>query len=81
MLWEAQSRAFDEGDIKGALQLWKPLEELRDAIYAQVADVELVGSDTVIVAAHSLRRTVRRAPGLLTRDLRFVAERARTAAA
>ncbi|MFP3960834.1 hypothetical protein SMC26_00750 [Actinomadura fulvescens] len=48
-----------------AKKLWKSADELRDAIHSQVADVELVGSEAVISASHSLRRTMRRAPGLL----------------
>jgi hypothetical protein len=62
---EASSRLFDRNDPAGAMELWQPLDALRDVISGRVADVELVGSTEVVRAARSLRRAFRRAPDLL----------------
>lgn len=62
---EASSRLFDKKDPDGAMELWEPLDALRDEISGRAADVELVGSTEVVRAARSLRRTFRRAPNLL----------------
>jgi hypothetical protein len=64
-LQEAGSRLHDRKDHKGALELWGRLDELRDQIAAQVADVQLVGSEAVITSAQDLRRSFRRAPNAL----------------
>jgi hypothetical protein len=66
-LIEAASRLHDQRDPDRALELWPRLDELGDAVAAQVADVRLVGSAAVIEAAHGLRRAVRRAPNALER--------------
>ncbi|MER6374855.1 hypothetical protein ABT255_42335 [Streptomyces mirabilis] len=68
-LLEAASQLHDKGDPKGALELWTRLDELQDAIHAQVADVQLVGSEAVITAAHTLRRSARRTAGLLSQSV------------
>lgn len=65
LLLEASSRLFNREDPDSAMELWPLLDRLRDSISARVADVELVGSDEVINAAHRLRRAFRRAPDLL----------------
>ncbi|MFH9426227.1 hypothetical protein [Streptomyces sp. NPDC017529] len=62
VLLEAAARLHDRNDSKGALELWSRLDELQDAISAQVADVQLVGSEAVVEAAHGLRRSFRHAP-------------------
>jgi len=68
-LLEAAARLHDRDDPEGALELWSRLDELEDAVSAQVADVRLVGSEAVVEAAHALRRSVRRAPSLLKRSV------------
>ncbi|MGR6975231.1 hypothetical protein ACU639_37620 [Streptomyces cynarae] len=75
-LLEAASRLHDRKDLKGALELWTRLDELQDAIHAQVADVQLVGSEAVITAAHTLRRSARRTAGLLSRSVDAAKKRA-----
>lgn len=69
VLQEAASRLHDRHDSRGARELWTRLDELRDSISAQVADVQLVGSEAVIEAAHRLRRSFRRAPDLLDQSV------------
>lgn len=66
-LVEGQSRQ-DDPDV--AAELETRLDELEDAIYAQVADVQLVGSEAVLTAAYALRRSVRRTSTLLGRSIR-----------
>lgn len=68
-LLEAASRLHDRKDPKGALELWTRLDELQDAIHAQVADVQLVGSEAVITEAHTLRRSARRTASLLSQSV------------
>lgn len=75
VLLEAASRLHDRNDKKGALELWTRLDELQDTISAQVADVQLVGSNSVIEAAHGLRRSFRHAPSVLKQSV--AASRAR----
>lgn len=75
-LTEAASRLHDRKDPKGALELWTRLDELQDAIHAQVADVQLVGSEAVITAAHTLRRSARRTAGLLSQSVDAAKKRA-----
>jgi len=71
---EASSRIFDRSDPDGAIELWQPLDALRDLMSGKVADVELVGSGEVVKAAHGLRRAFRRAPDLLIRAARGIKE-------
>ncbi|MFG5720314.1 hypothetical protein [Streptomyces murinus] len=68
-LLEAASRLHDRKDPDGALELWSRLDELEDAIRAQVADVQLVGSEAVLTAAHTLRRSARRTASLLSQSV------------
>ncbi|WP_367318800.1 hypothetical protein [Streptomyces sp. HUAS ZL42] len=68
-LLEAASRLHDRKDPEGALELWTRLDELEDAIHAQVADVQLVGSEAVLTAAHGLRRSARRTASLLSQSV------------
>ncbi|MER6209198.1 hypothetical protein [Streptomyces sp. NPDC001642] len=75
-LMEAATRLHDRKDPKGALELWARLDELQDAIHAQVADVPLVGSEAVITAAHTLRRSARRTVGLLGQSVDAAKKRA-----
>jgi hypothetical protein len=75
LLLDAASRLFDgAADPDSALELWRPLDELRDSIAAKVADVELIGSKGVVSAAHGLRRTFRRAPDMLLYCAREIKE-------
>jgi hypothetical protein len=71
---EASSRLFDRNDPDGAMELWRPLDALRDLISGKVADVELVGSTEVVRAARGLRRAFRRAPDLLIHAAQGVKE-------
>lgn len=71
---EAALRLFDRNDPDGAIELWRPLDTLRDTTSGKVADVELVGSPAVVSAAHGLRRAFRRAPDLLINSARRAKE-------
>ncbi|MCH5677915.1 hypothetical protein [Streptomyces gilvus] len=68
-LLEAASRLHDRKDPDGALELWSRLDELEDAIYAKVADVQLVGSEAVLTKAYALRRSARRTASLLSQSV------------
>ncbi|MGV9243586.1 hypothetical protein [Streptomyces sp. NPDC003710] len=68
-LLEAASRLHDRDDPDGALELWSRLDELQDAIHAQVADVQLVGSEAVLTTAHALRRSARHTASLLSQSI------------
>ncbi|MEV7737827.1 hypothetical protein AB0O75_38135 [Streptomyces sp. NPDC088921] len=60
--------AAQRHDLDAAVKLETRLDELEDAVYAQVADVQLIGSEAVLTAAYTLRRSVRRTSTLLSRS-------------
>jgi hypothetical protein len=61
---EGASRMFDNADLDGAKALWPELDNARDLLRIRATDVDLIGTRSIIEAAHGLRRSFRRAPNL-----------------